>query len=139
MLMSNVTNSIVTDTMFMTLPGMTLSNDAMANNQQLSLAMADIYHAIFYLAGQVNNIKEELSKFRNVDEQSKDAIVVKTIGEESDWMTLKEVSKEFGLPYNNLKSRKWRLKNKFPYRQIDGAYSTGTCNRLDVEEWLRTK
>ena len=68
----------------MTLPGMTLSNDAMANNQQLSLAMADIYHAIFYLAGQVNNIKEELSKFRNVDEQSKDAIVVKTIGEESD-------------------------------------------------------
>ena len=39
-------------------------------------------------------------------------------------MTLKEVSKEFGLPYNNLKSRKWRLKNKSPYRQIDGVYST---------------
>ena len=106
-----------------------------------SVALEDAIHR---LTEHVASIGCELRRLRcpaepdmQMVEQGCSESSVEQIEEKSDWMTLKDVSREFGLPYNSLKSRRWRLDNKFPYAQINGPYSHGTCNRLDVENWLR--
>lgn len=52
----------------------------------------------------------------------------------SDWMNLDEVCKEFNLAKNNVKSKKWRDDNKFPYKNPTGGKLT--FNRKEVEEWV---
>lgn len=108
-----------------------------------NVAMEDAIHRLTeqvasigsYLRRQEN--RSEMDAYVQVAEPYAADLSVGHVEEKSDWMTLREVSKEFGLPYNSLKSRRWRLDNKFPYAQINGPYSHGTCNRLDVENWLR--
>ena len=52
----------------------------------------------------------------------------------SDWMEIDEICSEFKLPKNNIKSKEWRDKNKFPYRNPTGGKVT--FNRKEVEKWI---
>ena len=52
----------------------------------------------------------------------------------SDWMNLNEICQEFNLAKNNIKSKEWRDKNKFPYRNPTGGKVT--FNRKEVEKWI---
>lgn len=58
---------------------------------------------------------------------------------DKDWLTVDEVVKKFGLPKNNIKSRKWRIENDFPYKGYDenkGAYNKVLFKSEHVEKWL---
>lgn len=57
--------------------------------------------------------------------------------QESDWLTLDEVCAKYRLPKNNIKDRKWRLKNNFPTGN-KGAYEKLTFHSKEVEEWLNS-
>ena len=63
--------------------------------------------------------------------------VSKIAVQQKEWLTLQEVCEEFKLPMNNVKDRKWRTKNKFPYYQPAGPYGQITYNRSEVAKWLR--
>lgn len=52
----------------------------------------------------------------------------------SDWMEIDEICSEFKLPKNNIKSKEWRDKNNFPYRNPTGGKVT--FNRKEVEKWI---
>ena len=52
----------------------------------------------------------------------------------SDWMTLDEICQSFKLSKNNVKSKKWRDDNKFPYHQTSKGAKT-TFNKKEVEKW----
>ena len=52
----------------------------------------------------------------------------------SDWMQIDEICSEFKLPKNNIKSKEWRDKNNFPYRNPTGGKVT--FNRKEVEKWI---
>ena len=54
----------------------------------------------------------------------------------TDWLTLDEVCNEFRLSKNNIKDKQWRDKNKFPYHQDGGAYSSVRYNRQEINEWM---
>ena len=54
----------------------------------------------------------------------------------SDWMDLKQVCDYFKLPYNNVKSRKWRIEHNFPISTA--PYDKVIVNRIAVEEWMKT-
>ena len=56
---------------------------------------------------------------------------------ETDWLGLDDVCQKYHLPKNKVKSRQWRLDNKFPVYQC-GPYSSLAFNGSDVVEWLRT-
>ena len=108
-----------------------------------SVAMEDALHRLTEQVASIGcslrrrECQVDVDTYAQVAEPYAMGLSVEKVEEKSDWMTLKEVSSEFGLPYNSLKSRRWRLDNKFPYAQINGPYSRGRCNRLDVENWLR--
>ena len=52
----------------------------------------------------------------------------------SDWMEIDEVCSEFKLSKGNIKSKKWRDDNNFPYRNPTGGKLT--FNRKEVEKWI---
>lgn len=72
---------------------------------------------------------------RNSDENS-------SIVEDKAWLSVDDVALTFRLPKNNIKSRQWRIDNKFPYDGFDqhkGAYAKVVFNRKHVEQWLEKK
>lgn len=54
---------------------------------------------------------------------------------ESNWLNVNEVCKRYKLPKNNVKDRKWRDKNKFPYYQ-DGPFARVIFNNEEVRLWI---
>ena len=59
---------------------------------------------------------------------------------DTDWLTVDEVANKFKLPKNNIKDRKWRIENDFPYKGFDenkGTYHKVIFNSKDVEDWVR--
>lgn len=61
---------------------------------------------------------------------------------DKEWLSIDETVSVFGLPRNNIKSRQWRIDNKFPYDGFDqqkGAYAKVIFHRKDVEQWLGKK
>ena len=52
----------------------------------------------------------------------------------SDWMEIDEICSEFKLSKSNIKSKEWRDKNNFPYRNPTGGKVT--FNRKEVETWI---
>ena len=65
-----------------------------------------------------------------------------SIVEDKGWLSVDDVALIFRLPKNNIKSRQWRIDNKFPYDGFDqkkGSYNKVVFNRKDVEQWLRKK
>lgn len=58
---------------------------------------------------------------------------------ESTWMSLDEVCKRYHLPKNNIKSRKWREENHFPFHQNGGAYCSVTYNSREIDEWMQNQ
>ena len=74
----------------------------------------------------------------------KDAIITTHKSEsstqnDSDWLTIDEAATRFKIPKNNLKDRKWRIKNNFPTHQPNGTYSRVMFNAKDVQEWLNKR
>ncbi len=55
----------------------------------------------------------------------------------SDWMQIDEVCTEFKLAKNNIKSKKWRDENNFPYHNPTGGKLT--FNRKEVEKWINDR
>lgn len=60
---------------------------------------------------------------------------------DKEWLTAKETASRYpSLAYNNIKSRNWRISNKFPYEGYDerkGAHNKVVFNSMDVENWIR--
>ena len=54
----------------------------------------------------------------------------------SEWLTVDEVCKIYGLPKNNIKDKKWRDKKGFPTYQTEPCASV-RFYRKTVEEWLQ--
>lgn len=73
-----------------------------------------------------------------LESKSKDEIKeeVKKTGE-SSFLNGKEVASLFGLAYNNIKDKKWRDKNTFPYLQPTGDRGKVVYVKEDVEEWMK--
>jgi hypothetical protein len=61
------------------------------------------------------------------------------IAQQREWFTLSEICDYFHLPMNNVKSKKWRDTNKFPYHQTSGIYGSISYCRSEVEDWLNGK
>lgn len=59
--------------------------------------------------------------------------------QQREWFTLSEICDYFHLPMNNVKSKKWRDTNKFPYHQTSGIYGSISYCRSEVEDWLNAK
>ena len=60
---------------------------------------------------------------------------------DSKWLTVDETSTRYRLPKNNIKSRKWRIDNNFPYKGYDEnkrPYSKVTFHSKDIESWIKT-
>lgn len=58
-----------------------------------------------------------------------------------EWLTVDETSSRYRLPKNNIKSRKWRIENDFPYKGFDEskkAYSKVIFHSEDIEAWIKT-
>ena len=61
---------------------------------------------------------------------------------DSKWLTAKEASSRYRLPYNNVKASQWRIENDFPYKGYDekkGAYNKVIFNSEDIETWVKTQ
>jgi len=55
------------------------------------------------------------------------------------WLSVDAVATKYGLPKNNIKSRKWRIEHDFPYKgfdEIKGAKNKVSFNPKDVEDWI---
>jgi len=60
---------------------------------------------------------------------------------DSKWLTVDETSTRYRLPKNNIKSRKWRIDNNFPYKGYDEnkrPYSKVIFHSKDIESWIKT-
>ena len=87
-------------------------------------------------------IKETTQRAKSYREQIKNPNTVKapiTLIQDtkptlSDWMKIDEICSEFKLSKNNIKSKEWRDKNNFPYRNPTGGKVT--FNRKEVETWI---
>lgn len=56
------------------------------------------------------------------------------------WLSVDAVCAKYGLPKNNIKSRKWRIKNNFPFEGFDetkGSNNKVSFNPKDVENWIK--
>ena len=58
---------------------------------------------------------------------------------DEEWLNAKDISKRFGLAYNNVKSAKWRKEHGFPSHQPGGTYSTPMFCVSEVSNWLRNE
>ena len=91
-----------------------------------------------------DTIKEVTEKVKSLREQvlnESTAIAPVTILQDtkpsSDWMQIDEVCTEFKLAKNNIKSKKWRNDNNFPYHNPTGGKLT--FNRKEVEKWINDR
>lgn len=58
------------------------------------------------------------------------------------WLKPEETAERFGLSYNYIKDRKWRIRNDFPFKGYDekkGAYKDVVFYVDDVESWIKRK
>lgn len=58
-----------------------------------------------------------------------------------EWLTVDETSSRYRLPKNNIKSRKWRIENDFPYKGFDESkipYSKVVFHSEEIEAWIKT-
>lgn len=55
-----------------------------------------------------------------------------------EWLTLNEVVEHYHLSKNNIKSRKWRIKNNFPQGNSE-AYGSLIFSATEVEKWLNER
>lgn len=58
-----------------------------------------------------------------------------------EWLTVDETSLLYRLPKNNIKNRKWRVENDFPYKGYDEnkkPYSRVIFHSKDIEAWIKT-
>lgn len=62
-------------------------------------------------------------------------IIHDTNPSKSDWMDIDDVCKEFKLPRNNIKNKKWRKDNNFPCHQISEGAKV-LFNRKEIEKWV---
>ena len=63
--------------------------------------------------------------------------IIKDTRPSSDWLEINELCQMFKLPKNNIKSKKWRDDNHFPYHQACKGAKT-TFNKKEVEEWVNS-
>ena len=85
------------------------------------------------LNGQTSNIIVAMS--RNDLLEFASALI--SNGGKKAWLTAREVSEVFGIPYNNIKSAQWRKDSKFPSHQPGGAYCRPMFHAEEVSAWLR--
>ena len=55
-----------------------------------------------------------------------------------EWLTLNEVVEHYHLSKNNIKSRKWRIKNNFPQGNSE-AYGSLTFSATEIEKWMEER
>ncbi len=78
----------------------------------------------------------ELRKWIDRKVQSQNSDVERKQSTPATWVNGETLCKIYKcLSYNNVKNRKWRLQNNFPYYQ-DGPFSQVTYNTQDVEDWI---
>ena len=65
--------------------------------------------------------------------------ISKVVVPQKEWLNLSEVCDTFHLSKNNVKNRKWRDKNAFPYCQAAGICGSVVYPRSKVEEWLKKR
>lgn len=66
----------------------------------------------------------------------------KAEAKDNGWLTVDDVVSIYRLPKNNIKSRKWRIENDFPYKGFDekkGAYTKVVFSSKDVEKWFNNQ
>lgn len=110
--------------------------DAEINFNQLLIVYLALQRVIFgELASRVaaNNSQESIIDI-NPDQS---VMEVKN----REWLTVDETSSRYRLPKNNIKSRKWRIENDFPYKGFDESkkpYSKVIFHSEDIEAWIKT-
>lgn len=68
---------------------------------------------------------EKINSLVNVEVKQEDqesvADITDVMNVEKDkmWLSAKETATKFGLSYNRIKDRKWRIENDFPYKGFD--------------------
>lgn len=55
-----------------------------------------------------------------------------------EWLTLNEVVEHYHLSKNNIKSRKWRIKNNFPQGNSE-AYGSLIFSATEIEKWMEER
>lgn len=92
--------------------------------------------------GKFEMLVETEQREKNVQDTSNRYDESMPVVKDFDWLSVIEAAQLFRLPKNNIKSRQWRIDNKFPYDGFDrekGAYSKVVFNRKDIEQWLEKK
>lgn len=59
---------------------------------------------------------------------------------DTEWLTIDDTVSRYRLPRNNIKSRKWRIKNNFPYEGFDEKrrpYSSVIFHSKDIDTWIK--
>lgn len=121
------------------------------NNQaegKRNKALLDDYRYCKFVLECVAMQKEYLVKFASlfsIDKTQKDTIdsdpgnSIEKIKDDT-WLSAKKTAAKFGLSYNRIKDRKWRIKNNFPFEGFDetkGAKNKVSFNTRDVEDWIK--
>lgn len=79
--------------------------------------------------------KDETNKEDEAKEDETKEVEPQNTAPESNWLNVNEVCKRYKLPKNNVKDRKWRDKNNFPYYQ-DGPFARVIFNNEEVRLWI---
>lgn len=119
------------------------------NNQaegKRNKALLDDYRYCKFVLECVDMQKEYLDKFVSLinAEAIQDTVIkpksIPKIEKDDGWLSVDAVCAKYGLPKNNIKSRKWRIKNNFPFEgfdEIKGSYYKVSFNPEHVENWIK--
>lgn len=84
--------------------------------------------AIAFLESLTTETSTEAKK--NIIEQPKEKA--------KEWLTLNEVVEHYHLSKNNIKSRKWRIKNNFPQGNSE-AYGSLIFSATEIKKWMEER
>ena len=94
------------------------------------VAIQKVHLEKFALLANAEAIQDTVIKPKDIPKIEKD----------DGWLSVDAVCAKYGLPKNNIKSRKWRMKNGFPkegFDEIKGAKNKVSFNTRDVEDWIK--
>lgn len=109
-------------------------------------SLLDDYRYCKFVLECVAMQKEYLEKFASLAnaEAIQDTVIkskdIPKIEKDDGWLSVDAVCAKYGLPKNNIKSRKWRIKNNFPFEgfdEIKGSYYKVSFNPEHVENWIK--
>ena len=95
------------------------------------------FHKVFW--GKMASLVAARNSQESIIDIKSDESVMEV--KDREWLTVDETSSRYRLPKNNIKSRKWRIENDFPYKGYEESrkpYSKVIFHSEDIVAWIKT-